>query len=157
MIIGVLADTHGKTESICRHLKQWKLDYLLFAGDYYNDGQKIARALKIKCLAVKGNCDSPTGTGTSEEIVEILDKKIYLVHGHQFGVKQSINRLYYRAQEMGADVVIYGHTHTPHLEYTGELWMINPGSPSRPRLNSKGSYVLIEMDTGIFEPRLISL
>ena len=157
MIIGVIADTHGKTESICRQLKQWKIDCLLFAGDFYNDGQKIARTLKTKYYGVKGNCDSPTGPGANEEIVEIMDKKIYLVHGQQFGVKQSINRLYYRAKELGVDAVIYGHTHTPHLEYTGDLWMINPGSPTRPRLNSKGSYVLIEMDTGIFEPRLISL
>lgn len=157
MIIGVLADTHGKTESICRQLKQWKMEYLFFAGDFYNDGQKIARALRTKYYGVKGNCDSPAGLGANEEIVEIMDKKFYLVHGQQLGVKQSLNRLYYRAQELGADVVIYGHTHIPHLEYTGDLWMINPGSPTRPRLNSKGSYALIEMDMGIFEPRLMSL
>jgi len=157
LIIGVLADTHGRTELVCRELKKWKLDHLLFAGDYYNDGQRIARALNTNCWAVKGNCDIPAGAGSNEEIVAILDKKFYLVHGHQFGVKQSINRLYYRAQELGVDVVVYGHTHTPHLEYTGDLWMINPGSPTRPRLNSKGSYVLIEMDTGVFEPRLMSI
>ena len=132
-----------------RELKKWKLDHLLFAGEL-NDGQKLAPAL-ILTVAVKGNCDIPAGAGSNEEIVAILDKKFYLVHGHQFGVKQSINRLYYRAQELGVDVVVYGHTHTPHLEYTGDLWMINPGSPTRPRLNSKGSYVLIEMDTGVFK------
>lgn len=157
MIIGALADTHGKTEPVVKQLIQRKLDALLFAGDFYHDGLRIARALKTKYYGVKGNCDSPSSPVANEEVVEIMDKKIFLVHGHQYGVKQSINRLYYRAQELGVDAVVYGHTHIPHLENTGDLWLINPGSASRPRLNTNGSYVLIEIDTGIFEPRLINL
>ncbi len=156
MIIGVLADTHGSTEAVCRQLKKWKIDCLIFAGDFYTDGQKIARTLKTKFYGVNGNCDSSSSIGKNEQVIELFDKKIFLTHGHQFGVKQSTNRLYYQACELGVDAVVYGHTHTPHLEHCGELWMINPGSPTRPRLNSRGTYALIEMDIGVFEPRLIS-
>jgi len=157
LVIGVLADTHGNTDMICRQLKQWKLDCLLFAGDFYADGHKIARALKTKFYGVTGNCDASSSAGKSEEVIEIMGKRIYLTHGHQYGVKQSISRLYYRACELGVDVVVYGHTHTPHLEQNGELWLMNPGSPSRPRLDNQGTYGIIEMDTTHFEPRIIHL
>lgn len=157
MIIGVLADTHGNTEEICRQLKQQRIDCLLFAGDFYPDGQKIARSLKVRFYGVMGNCDSSSRGAKSEDLIEILDKKIYLTHGHQWGVKQSTSRLYYRACELGADVVVYGHTHTPHLERQGDIWIINPGSPTRPRLSHRGTYALIEMSRGIFEPRLLNL
>jgi uncharacterized protein len=58
---------------------------------------------------------------------------------------------------MQVDAVIYGHTHCPHLEQIDKLWMINPGSPSRPRTNSQGSYGLIEIEQDKFKPRLIYL
>lgn len=155
MIVGVLADTHGNTEAILRQLRQQKIDCLLFAGDFYHDGQKIARSLKIKYHGVLGNCDRSLKGVEAEELIEILGHKIYLTHGHQWGVKQGINRLYYRALELGADAVVYGHTHVPHLKREGDIWMINPGSPTRPRLGSPGTYALIEMGQAVFEPRII--
>lgn len=155
MLIGVVADTHGDTEKICQHLKPWKLDCLIFAGDYYRDGKKIAQILQINYYGVRGNCDRTESGAGDEEIISVMDKRFYIVHGHQYGVKQSINRLYYRAQELEADVVIYGHTHVAQLEQIDNIWMINPGSVSRPRYDNRGSYVLIEMDKNSFKPRLV--
>jgi len=155
LIIAVLADTHGKTEPVIEALKLRKPDAILFAGDFYHDGFRIARALESKYYGVKGNCDAGS-TAAGEQVLELMGKKIFLVHGHEYGVKQSLNRLYYRARELEADAVIYGHTHIPHIEKTDGLWMINPGSPTRPRLNTAGTYVLLEINPGTFEPRLIS-
>jgi len=157
LLIAVLADTHGDTNSVCKHLKQWKLDGLIFAGDYYRDGEKIARDLQINYYGVRGNCDRSEPRARDEEIIELMNKKIYLLHGHQYGVKQSVSRLYYRALELEVDAVIYGHTHYPHLEQIDKLWIINPGSPSRSRIDSRGSYGLIEIKQNGFEPRLIYL
>lgn len=156
MIIAVLADTHGKIEPVIQVLKPLKADAIIFAGDFYHDGFHIARALKTKFYGVKGNCDAGS-TAAGEQVLEFMGRKIFLVHGHQYGVKQSLNRLYYRARELEVDAVIYGHTHIPHLEKTDGLWMINPGSPTRPRLNTPGTYVLLEMNPDTFEPRLINL
>jgi putative phosphoesterase len=155
VLIAVAADTHGDTEKICQHLKPWKPDMLIFAGDYYRDGEKIAKSLQIKYHGVRGNCDRSDPQARDEEIVMIMGKKFYLLHGHQYGVKQGMNNLYYRTREIEADVVIYGHTHAEHLEQINNIWMINPGSASRPRINSRGSYVLIEMEKGVFLPRLL--
>lgn len=157
MLIAVLADTHGDISSVCKHLKQWKLDGLLFAGDYYRDGEKIAQTLRINYYGVRGNCDRYESQARDEEIIELMSKRIYLLHGQQYGVKQSISRLYYRALELEVDTVVYGHTHFPHMEKIDKIWMINPGSPSRNRIDSRGSYGLIEIEPDIFKPRLIYL
>jgi hypothetical protein len=155
LLIAVVADTHGETNKICQRLKQKKPDMLIFAGDYYRDGDKIAQALQIDYYGVRGNCDRSEPRARDEEIIMVMDKKFYLLHGHQYGVKQSMNSLYYRAREIDADVVIYGHTHTAHLEQIDNIWMINPGSVSRPRFDCRGSYVLIEMDESTFLPQLV--
>ncbi|NLV20696.1 MAG: metallophosphoesterase [Syntrophomonadaceae bacterium] len=155
MLIGVVADTHGDTDKICQHLKQWKLDQLIFAGDYYRDGKKIAQTLQINYYGVRGNCDRSEPSARDEEIVTVIDKRFYILHGHQYGVKQSMTRLHYRALELEADVVIYGHTHAAQLQQIDHIWMINPGSASRPRFDDRSSYVLIEMDKNLFQPRLV--
>jgi len=155
LLIAVVADTHGDTNKICQQLKPRNPDMLIFAGDYYRDGEKIAQSLQSKYYGVRGNCDRSEPRARDEEIIMIMGKRFYILHGHQYGVKQSINNLYYRTREIDADVVIYGHTHTAHLEQIDNIWMINPGSASRPRFDSRGSYVLIEVGKSTFLPRLV--
>ncbi len=145
MIIAAVADTHGDTRAVIKNLADIKFDHLLFAGDYYKDGQMIARILKVPAHIVAGNCDV-THRSKQEEIITLLNYDILLVHGHQYGVKRDLNRLYYRAREADVNAVVFGHTHMPYCENTGGLWMINPGSPVRPRLQGRGSFALINID-----------
>ncbi len=113
--------------------------------------------MQIPYHGVRGNCDRHDPRARDEEIIEIEKKKFYVLHGHLYGVKQSISRLYYRALEIEAEVVIYGHTHDAHLEQIDSLWMINPGSASRPRFDSRGSYVLIDLQSESLLPRLVKM
>ncbi len=84
-------------------------------------------------------------------------KRFYMVHGHQYGVKMSLQSLYYRAKEKEADIVLFGHTHVPCCEQEDGIWLINPGSPSRPRLAGKGSYALIDIKENELVPRLMEI
>ena len=38
--------------------------------------------------------------------------KIFFTHGHKWGVKYSTDRLFYKAKEIGAQIALFGHTHT---------------------------------------------
>lgn len=156
MIIAAVADTHGDTRPIIMNLAEFKLDLLLFAGDYYKDGEIISRTLNVPAHIVAGNCDV-TRRLQQEEIVTILNRDILLVHGHQYGVKRDLNRLYYRAREADVDAVVFGHTHNPYCENTGGLWMINPGSPVRPRLQGYGTFALIEIDEKGLYARIVTM
>lgn len=145
MIIAAVADTHGKVDIIAAALRKLKPDYLLFAGDFYRDGKYLSRELKLPARMVSGNCDVDHRS-QEEAIVTLLNKRILLVHGHRYGVKRNYNRLFYRAQELNVDAVVFGHTHSTFCEKIEGLWMINPGSAARNRLEDYASYALIEID-----------
>lgn len=156
MRIAVVGDTHAKIEKIKKELEKLKPDYMLFTGDYFPDAKRLAHHLALDYSAVTGNCD-PRSSAGEEQVLELAGKRFYIVHGHQYGVKRSLNSLYYRGQELGANAVIFGHTHVPCCEKIDDMWLINPGSPSHPRLGKKGSYVFAEITNGILLPQIIYL
>ncbi|MDD3268000.1 MAG: metallophosphoesterase [Syntrophomonadaceae bacterium] len=156
MRIAVVGDTHAKIEKIKKELERLKPEYLLFTGDHLADAKRLAHHLALDYSGVSGNCD-PGSSTSQEQVLELLGKRFYLVHGHQYGVKRSLNSLYYRAQELAADAVVFGHTHIPCCEKLNDMWLLNPGSPSLPRLGKKGSYILIEIDNNLFIPQIIYL
>lgn len=151
MKIAVVGDTHGKIERIKKELNKLKPDYLFFTGDYYPDGKKISRALNIDFTGVAGNCD-PRKTGSSEKTVEIKGRKFLVVHGHQYGVKSGLNRIFYRGKEAGVDMVVFGHTHVAGAEKIEGLWLLNPGSPTHPRSPDRASYAIIEVTEDRLNP-----
>ena len=79
-------------------------------------------------------------------IVELCGKRIFITHGHRYDVNYSLMKLAYTALENGADICIYGHTHIPHLERYRDMYILNPGSLSRPRGGSGESYAVIDID-----------
>ena len=156
LIIAVVADTHGITDSIMRALAMLHPAYLLFAGDHYADGEKLSRKLDIPCFAVPGNCDF-VASHAQEVVIPFLDYKVLLVHGHQYGVKRDLNALYYRGKELEVDVVVYGHTHMPHCERIKDLWLVNPGSPSRPRITGQATYAILQVNEEGITPSILKL
>lgn len=153
MLIAAVADTHGQTEAIIACLAPIKPDHLLFAGDFYRDGRTIASLLKLEATIVTGNCDLSFGH-RQEQVVNLQNHRFLLIHGHQYGVKNNLNRLYYYARELQVEAVVFGHTHQPFCERVGDIWMINPGSPSRPRFLSQASYALIEVNQEKIKPTI---
>ncbi len=156
MRIAVAGDTHGRTEKLTRTMQMLKPDHLFFTGDFYGDGLKLIRQLNIDWTGVTGNCDFGP-KGKEERLVTWAGRKFYLTHGHQYGVKRSLNSLFYRGQEIGADVILFGHTHVAVCEQIEGIWMINPGSASLPRHGSPCSYALIELGKDNLNARIIEL
>ncbi|MEN6388917.1 MAG: metallophosphoesterase [Syntrophomonas sp.] len=153
MKIAVAADTHGRIEGLKKQLIIEKPDHLFFAGDFLSDSRRLAKHLDIATDAVLGNCDGQTA-GEWEKVIELAGKRFYIVHGHQFGVKGSLNTLFYRGQELGADAVIFGHTHVACCEQVAGMWMLNPGSASRPRKGKMASYIMLQIEGPNMDPRL---
>jgi len=156
LIIAVVADTHGRTGQITERLRRLRPDHILFAGDFYKDGQSISRCLNIPADIVAGNCDL-SHRSKMEAVVSLGEYKILLVHGHQYGVKKDLNRLYYRGRELEVDAIVFGHTHSPWCEQIGEMWLINPGSPVMPRSAGPGSFAIITIDAYGLQARIMSM
>lgn len=155
MRIAVVGDTHGKIQGIEKELRRLKPKILIFTGDYYQDGDQIAQDLKLTLYGVTGNCDYHN-RGLRERLEEIEGKRFLIVHGHQYGVKRNLNRLYYRGLELEADIILFGHTHISCCRQVEGVWLLNPGSPVYPR-GERGSYALVEIESNRLEPVIMEI
>lgn len=142
----IFSDSHGRVEGMCHALQAQirKPDLILHLGDGAGDLEYLPHRA-IPMLSVRGNCDLFTvSANISEEFcLEELGHKILMVHGHRYGVKSGMGALLSHAAKIGADVVLFGHTHIPYEECVpaGELiggitlarpiYLFNPGSIGR--------------------------
>ena len=77
--------------------------------------------------------------------------RLFLTHGHLFGVKSGMSRLRLEANRVGANIALFGHTHRPFLEEDGGVWYMNPGAAR------SGRYGVIEITDGTFTCELKEL
>ncbi len=143
-----MSDSHGDLRQAERALKEMgEIFMLIHAGDYYRDGLRLGKLLGCEVVAVGGNCDRGK-KGPPEEVLEVGGHRLFVTHGHLYGVKFGLMRLYYRALEVGADVVVFGHTHVPFSEEIEGIYFFNPGSITWPRGGKKATYGLLELAPG---------
>lgn len=154
MKILVLSDSHGAMQEMRKALRKEKPDMVIHLGDHYSDAEKLSGEFpKIPFEIVSGNCDS--GLHASDKLLEIEKKKIYICHGHTYGVKRDLLSLKYAALEKGADIALFGHTHVPFYDLDGRLHMMNPGSIGAARYPAKAGYGLIFIENGEIFIRLM--
>ena len=141
MRIVVISDTHGETNSIdqVRH-GVGPVDAVFHCGDSELD---IQHESLQDAFVVGGNCDWDSSY-SAEVFTEVNGVKVLMTHGHLWQVKSTLMPLSTRAQELGADVVLFGHTHLLGSELIGNTLFVNPGSLELPRGRKEKSYAIIE-------------
>ena len=98
----------------------------------------------VGMMAVKGNCDFDN---VEDELVfEVEDKNIFLCHGDRYGVKYGLEKIEKKAKDVDADIVVFGHTHTPLCIEKDNILYINPGSVSLPRDVTYRSLVILNIN-----------
>ncbi len=149
MRILVVSDSHGRWGCLLDVInKQPTAELVIHLGDGAGDVTDIMTMHKKPVVSVEGNCDFCT-SAPPLKLIEAGGKKIFATHGHLYGVKKDTRRLSEAARERGADICLYGHTHTAELTFEDGLYIINPGSIAVPR-DGKRSYATIDItDSGI--------
>ena len=123
----IMSDTHGNTAEMKKLLPiMEESDFVIHLGDYATDKRCLSEKVYEKLYAVNGNCDG----GGDDLIIEAEGKKILLTHGDRYGVKKGLTELFFKAKEINADAVFYGHTHISDVTETGGVLLINPGTLS---------------------------
>jgi putative phosphoesterase len=145
MKILVLSDSHGKVQQMAAIAELERPDLIMHLGDHASDLERFAELLKLRlpttiCTGVTGNDFRDISAQPERQLLNLYGHKFFLIHGHQYGVKRSLDSIIYAAQEYEADVLLFGHTHIPHLSKIGELTILNPGAANL------GYYALIEID-----------
>ena len=145
MLIGVIADTHGRISDYTLVKDSLGLvDQVIHLGDFIQDALDIASVTGKEMLYVAGNCDYGASCSAEREI-QMEGWQLLVTHGHQYGVKAGLDRLLSRSIAAHASVVIFGHTHIPHLAVYRNILVLNPGSLAWPRGGSGASYGILRI------------
>jgi len=156
MKIIVLSDSHGdidKAEEAVRTNSDAGL--IIHLGDYFRDAQKLANKFpNIPVEYIYGNSDFLVENFQAERLIECCGKKIFLTHGHRYSVKMGYEKLYKKAEELGVDILLFGHTHVTELVKRGNYYILNPGSISEPRDYAYESYAIIKIENDVLYPEI---
>jgi len=136
--LGVVSDSHGgrgALELVCPPLKG--VDAIAHLGDGMGDARRIGERTGLPIYAVSGNCDL-TKEYPDERTEVFSGVKALITHGNLLKVKQSLLRLTLRAEEVGAGLALFGHTHEPLAEWSRGVLLVNPGALMN------GRYAVIE-------------
>lgn len=140
----VLSDSHRAIGAMYDAAMLEDPDAIMHLGDHVSDAEELSYALDlIDFYMVRGNCDF--GAQAPETILtELGGVRLFLTHGHLFGVKSGMSRLKLEADRVGANIALFGHTHRPLLEEDSGVWYMNPGAAR------SGRYGVIEITDGTF-------
>ncbi|MFS0574954.1 metallophosphoesterase [Sporosarcina sp. 179-K 3D1 HS] len=141
MKIIAMSDSHGDRETV-KTVSNLSGNAFFHCGD---SELSFDDPLLEKFHTVRGNCDSDHRF-PSNVLVEIGDKKVLAVHGHEHDVKRSMMMLYYTAKEQGANIVLFGHSHLYGAEVEDGILFLNPGSTRLPRGGNEATFAVIEWD-----------
>lgn len=147
MRILIISDTHGSRDNFDRILeKEGKFDLMLHLGDTEFDEDYLEAAVDCPCYFVCGNNDWGTGQ-PYDRIVTIGRHRLFLTHGHGYGLYFGYGDMIKAARAAGADTILHGHTHRPVDKEEEGIRILNPGSVTYPRQNGmEPSYIVAEVD-----------
>ncbi|MFL5961234.1 MAG: metallophosphoesterase family protein [Gaiellaceae bacterium] len=159
--VAVVADTHlprgarSLPEACVERLRA--ADLVLHAGDVVAASAfEELEAFGPRVHAVHGNMDDAALCERLPEtlVVDVGGLPIGMTHdaGPRPGREERLARRF-----PGCAAVIYGHTHEPQVARAGEVWILNPGSPTERRRAPGHTMLLLEIDGGRIQPELIRL
>jgi putative phosphoesterase len=106
--------------------------------------------------AVYGNMDEPTLRASlpKELVVEVEGVRLGVVHIPGPAAGRGARLV---ARFPGCAGVVYGHTHVPQVERHGDVWILNPGSPTERRRSPVHSMLVLDVKGGEIRPELVTL
>ena len=151
MRIVVFSDSHGdifQAIEVVRRNEREKI--FVFLGDGADELETLREMYPHKeFIGVRGNCDFFCHL-PDEYMMDSGGVKLLCTHGHLYSVKYSTEKLGESARKKGATVSLYGHTHKALVKYDDGLYLVCPGSVSRPA-DRYPTYATIDIiEKGIF-------
>ena len=147
-VVGVMSDSHydlnAVDDAVCA---AGDVDCWFHAGDSIDDAGYLEKLSDVKDYKVPGNVDW-FSDAPPDLLAEVAGLRIFMTHGHRYGVKFSLDKLKMAAKAVNADIVIYGHSHVGAQEYADGRLFINPGSVSEPRDGLSSSFMKIIIING---------
>ncbi|WP_458412296.1 metallophosphoesterase family protein [Schinkia sp. CFF1] len=144
MKVLIVSDSHGLTKELIALKNRYRdeVDAMIHCGDSELSSNANEMA---DFLAVRGNCDVDRNF-LNDRLIPFGGVPFYITHGHLYNVKMSLLNLRYRAEEVGAKIICFGHSHVAGAELIDGMLFINPGSIRLPRVRKEKTYAILEID-----------
>lgn len=143
MKIVVCSDSHGNGRGLQELLDREQPEALLFLGDGERDWMMVDVPQQTRFFAVSGNCDFMAMEPIYRQL-KLCGKRIFMTHGHHYGVKQGLYGLSLQVGEQPAELVVYGHTHHPQLDDLNGCLYLCPGSMGY----GEERYAVVQLEQG---------
>lgn len=147
MKVLIVSDTHRHNENFVKAVERTApIDLVVHCGDIEGSELFISQAAGCPVQMVAGNNDFFSEL-QGELTFKIGALQVWVTHGHHYYVSMGTELIIEEARARGVDVVMYGHTHRPSIEYRAGIVVLNPGSLSYPRQDGRRpSYIVMETD-----------
>jgi putative phosphoesterase len=143
--VGLISDTHMPQRCAAFPTSVFDVlrgvDLLLHAGDLGELWVLDRLSAIAPVVAVHGNDDTPDAIRELpyQQLLSIAGQRILLWHSHypDPGEEQAhrggswqpkLDRLAERGQQVGAQIVVFGHAHIPMTCHHDGVWLVNPGA-----------------------------
>lgn len=129
------------------------VDHIVHLGDGSEDARMMQEVLEVPVHRVAGNCDLDFRL-PNEMTLEFGEYRILATHGNRHQVKSGLKQLIHKGVEVGASVVLYGHTHLARVESAEGMLLVNPGTLKE---GTPGSYAIVTLDGASARAEIFSL
>ncbi len=160
MLIGVLSDTHIPEradkipETVFEIFKD--VDMILHAGDLVSLDVMDQLKKLAPTICVQGNMDRYYGLKLPKRDIITVEKfRIGLDHGEVYP-RGDTQQLKYIALEMDVDALITGHTHWAFINKVDKILLLNPGSPTVPRM-SDPTVMVLEIENNTIDSKIVKI
>ncbi|MDD5927666.1 MAG: metallophosphoesterase [Firmicutes bacterium] len=154
MRILAVSDTHGDCSRVIdiyqKLSKESPVDVIVHCGDYAADARELQTCLGVHVAWVRGNCDGGF-SDTDWSVLETEAGNFLVTHGHMEQVDYSKQKVYYKALENHCVGAFFGHTHRASYTEVDGVALMNPGSLTKPRDGSGGTFgLMVTHEDGIW-------
>lgn len=138
----IVSDSHGLMDELTVIKERHAVDFMVHCGDSELDvdADELEGFYKVG-----GNCDTDNRY-PDEQLLELGGLTFFVVHGHLHQVKRDLTTLSYHAEEAGASVICFGHTHVAGAIQIKDQLFINPGSIFQSRGVDEKTYAILEWE-----------
>ncbi len=148
--LGVISDTHGllRPEAVSALAG---VELIIHAGDIGNPRILAELAQIAPVHAVRGNTDRGAWAADlpHNRVVEVGGLLLYVLH--------DLHTLDLSPRAAGFAAVIFGHSHSPHVEHNNGVLYLNPGSAGPRRFTLPVSLAILKIQNGSLNSNLIKL
>jgi uncharacterized protein len=149
-LIGVISDTHGLLRPEAAAALAG-VEFIIHAGDIGNPQVLQALGQIAPVHAVRGNTDRADWAAhlPHTRVVEVGGVLLYVLH--------ELFTLDLDPAAAGFAAVIFGHSHSPHMEHKNGVLFLNPGSAGPKRFTLPVSLAVLKVKNNLLSGKFVKL